>query len=1040
MPKRLVQPRLHRVCVAVVCLICGTTTVASEDASLGMRQRQWPPKTQRILLTDAQIARARTLCDTDDDAKKICDAIVAKAKPWVARPVEQLRTMLPDGRVPRAFNVSTRGCPVHGKAIYRHGIYPWKLNPDRPFTITCPIGGETYPSNDFGAYYASGFTDESTLTGEHVDTGRGWVSPSGEKYWLVGYATHWNWQNTWLPAVDVLSQAYVLTGERAYAQAAIAMLDRIAEIYPGMDYSKQSRYAELTNGAYRGKIVNLIWETGVFRHLAVAYDYVFDALAGDDALSLPWRTADQIRANIEANLIEEGIDAVARGDIRGNFGMHQDTLAHAVVVRQSGPTRELLESIFRQTGATAAEEGLDYALHNLVFKDGMPFESSPGYCFGWVSHMVGLAHALDRGGINLYQNAKMRYLFDAPLQMICASHFTPAIGDAGNINARWIGPSAGIYEAAFRHLRSPHYAWAVARTGGLKGKAIRSFDDLFEESIDDTIRTEADAYRHLPPSRVLDGYGLSVLNNAKDSIAVSMYQGLRGGHGHYDRLNIELFGFGHRLSPDLGYPDFMNDFVSGIYSWTKNTVSHNCLVVDRQSQPGNAAGRVLRFHDSPTIDVVDVDAAGTYPQADVYRRTLVLVEMDADHAYLVDVFRVRGGKDHVLSLHGPEGEFELIGAELPPAVTEGTLAGADVACGALYDDPVRGKSGYTGGFSGYRGSGYSHFFNWQHVSSTTPLIGHWRCLKSEVGLRMHIAGHAEQELTIADAYVSPTQRVPTILKYVLAQRPGTEAGNMFITVWEPVDGKPRIDRVEIHADAALGNGHERIAALSVHHGESTDIIAVAPEAGRGYHAGTLTSDAAVALVRMSQGKVTQTFAAGGSKLTRDEYTATVPATITGTIRTADYATRSVTIETPTELVAPKSLSGKTIRIFNDAHSCVYRIAAAERISGNLRLTLTGSDVFTGRVRIGAVDAEAKSVTTPTRVLYPHNVAGMRLLTNDLAHAAKIVAMSGKTIQLQPDTPPGPLADGFGKQVGQDAWIADFGTGDQIEIERTTVSE
>ena len=69
------------------------------------------------------------------------------------------------------------------------------------------------------------------------------------------------------------------------------MLDRIAEVYPGMDYSKQSRYAELTNGAYNGKLINLIWETSTLRHMVIAYDLVIDALVGEDAIDLPWRSA-----------------------------------------------------------------------------------------------------------------------------------------------------------------------------------------------------------------------------------------------------------------------------------------------------------------------------------------------------------------------------------------------------------------------------------------------------------------------------------------------------------------------------------------------------------------------------------------------------------------------------------------------------------------------------------------------------------------------------------------------------------------------------
>jgi len=1031
--------RSRLIAVTLVLLPWAAIGAGAKEPVLGGRRPQWPLKTSRILLTDEQIARARKLCQTDEGAVALLKQTVEQAEYWTAKADEQLHQLLPDGRVPRAFNVSTGGCPVHGKDIYKHGTYPWKLDRERPFTIICPVGGERYPSNDFEAYYRSGMKDESLLTGPYADPGRGWVSPGGEKYWLVGYACHWNWQKTWLPAVTTLSQAYVLTGDRLYARKAIVMLDRIAEIYPGLDYSKQSRYAELVGGRYHAKIVNAIWETGVLRRLAVAYDLVFDALVGEGAISLPWRTAEQIRANIEANLLEEGVEAVGRGQIQGNFGMHQSALAYTVVVRQNGPTAGLLDGIFTSTGGSHSQEGLNYALYNLVFKDGMPFESSPNYCFSWVSNFVKVADAVSRSGIDLYEHPKMRLMFDAPLELICAGKFTPAIGDAGSIRAGWIGPQLDTYEAAYRHLPEPRYAWAIDRLGGLKSDRIGSFDDLFKQSIFDKAKADAQDYRRRPASRLLDGYGLAVLNNANDSIAVSMYYGIRGGHGHSDRLNLELFARGRRLSPDLGYPDFMNTFWPGIASWSKNTVSHNCLVLDDRRQLGNQAGKVLRFHDSPTVDVVDVDGGGSYGQADVYRRTLVLVEVGEDDAYLVDVFRVRGGTSHVLSIHGQEGEFELAGITLPAPVTEGTLAGRDVAYGRLYDDPQRSKPEYKGGFYGYSGSGYQHLFNWQRATPDEMVIGTWKLKDTPAArLRVHVPPRPEQELIVADAYVSPTRKIPTVLKYMLLRRSGAESSSTFATVWEPAGDEPLIDRIEVHTGASLGTGHNRLVTLSVHRGETTDVIAVAPEAGREYEFGAgLTTDAAVVVVSEQRGRRVRTFAAGGSNLTGKQPTekVTIPAAVSGEIRTVDYAEKRILVKVAGPPPQAAMLRGLMVRIFNENHSCMYAIASAQVTGDMLGIDLAGSDVFTGRIRIQSVDPAAKTVFTPTAVLYPFNLSGMHLVTEDLKHAALIASMDKGVIQLGENAQLEPFAAGLDTPGPKDAWIADFGAGAEIEIER-----
>lgn len=1016
---------MYRMYITVIALLSATPMFATDPAQPGQRTPQWPLKTDRVLLTEQQIQRARTLCETDESAAAVRERLLESVEYWADRSDRELHDLLPDGRVARAFNVSTEGCPVHGKAIYKHGFYPWKLDRARPFTIICPIGGETYPSNDFEAYYRSDFTDASLLTGDHADPGRGWVAPSGEKYWLVGYACHWNWQNTWLPALTDLAQAYVLTGDRIYARKAIVMLDRIAEIYPGMDYSRQSRYAELTGGHYHGKILNSIWETRVLSRLATAYDYVYDALVGEEAVALDWRSSEEIRVNIEANLLEEGIDAVARHRIRGNFGMHQNALARAVAVRQHGPTGQLLDSIMNHTGGSQTDEGLNYALYNLIFKDGMPYESSPGYCFGWVGNFVRLSEPLRLAGIELLAIPKMKHVFDAPLEMICAGKFTPAIGDAGTITSEWIGPNAPAYMAAYAHFEEPRYAWALSELGALGESEITSFDDLVKMPPVARARADAARYRHRPTSRLLDGYGLAILNNRSDSIAASVYYGIRGGHGHYDRLNIELFAHGHRMAPDLGYPDFMNAFVSGIFSWSKNTISHNTLTVDRTSQRGNDPGRVFRLHDSPTVHVVDIDAPGTYGQVSVYRRTLVLVDVAPDASYLVDVFRVRGGKHHVLSLHGPEGEFAFEGAALSAPNTEGTLAGPDVEYGELYDNPTMNKPDYKGRFAGYRGTGYQHFFNWQRAVPEGITTATWQLAgQSDKRLRLHLMPADGQEIVVADAYVSPTQKIPTVLKYILLRRDATEPGNTFVTVWEPLDGPAIIDRVE--GAVARGAADESAVELTVHRGETTDRISMAGASG-----GDSKPDPWISLVSQRNHQPVRIFAAGGSALTNDERSIqlNVPETVRGVIEKVDYRAHRIRVHVEDTNLDPGDFDDLWVRIHNDRHSAMYRIASAGYHDDTLQLELADSDIFTGRVLIDSIDTAGRTVTTKTAVLYPHALPGMHLVADDLSATAPMTRVDGQTFHLA-DAAALPAFS-----AGTNAWISDVGAGDHVEIER-----
>ncbi|HPD30993.1 MAG TPA: heparinase II/III family protein [Phycisphaerae bacterium] len=1015
--------------------ICAEITVAVAAAPSGLRQPRWPLKTSRSLYTDEQIAQLRRLAATDPVIMGMRSSTKTHADKWIGYTNEQLRELLPDSRVCRDWDVSAKGCPVHGTAIYQYGTYPWRLHPTNRFKVICPVGGESYPSNDFDAYYRSGMTDTSLLAGKYVDSGRGYVAPDGEKYWFVAYACHSHWANDWLPAVTWLAQAYALTGQRVYAEKAIVMLDRIAEVYPAMDYDKQSRYGEMSSATYPGKILNRGWEMQTLRDLVLAYELVFDALIDPGSVSLPWRSAANIRANIEANLLEEAVDVLDGWQDGNSIGIRQNTLVHTMLVRQHGPTASLLDQLLSSPGGAAQQQGINYALHNLVYKDGMPHEGSPYYCFVWVRELTELGLPLLRANIDLFAHPKMQRMLDTPLEMICIGQFTPAVGDAGTINDGWIGPITPTYHAAYQQLGRPQYAWALDQLGELRDGWTHYFEDCLRGAIDlAALQSDLDSYQPIQPSRLLDGYGMAILNNPQNRLAVSVFHGLRGSHAHADRLNIELFGRNRRLSPDLGYPDAMNEYVAGIYSWSKNTVSHNTLLVDDRKQDGNVAGTVLRFHESPTAHAVDIDAAGTYAKTDIYRRTLVLVDVDNDNSYLVDVFRARGGSKHVLSIHGPEGQFTMTGTTLSAPVTQGTLAGANVAYGQLYDDPVLGAPGYGGPYSTYMGSGYSHLFNWQHAAPSTPITAQWRTTDNLAGLRVHVPDHAGQDVIVADAYVSPLRKIPTILKYMLVRRSADAPGNTFVSVWEPTGSQSFIQSVNLSNAASLGQGSDQIVVLTVQRAGATDTIVVSPEAGKAFTLPSgLSCDAAVAVVTVSNGQLTRGFAAGGTGLTMSQppVEIAVPATITGSISAADYENKAVTMTCDQPPANAAALVGKMVRFHNAAHSCMYTIASARASGNTLVLGLEGSEVFTGRVSIRNADLLARTVTTPTKVPHPANLAGMRLLTDDLSAQAMIVSMSSTgTIQLAA----GSNMAAFASSLPKDAWIADFGYGDDVEIE------
>ena len=107
--------------------------------------------TERTYYDAELMARVHETIGNEDWANDASGNAEANAERWVAMSDEELWEFVPPPTQLRAINVSFGvGCPEHGTEVFREGgHYPWILDPDKPFKVTCPVGGESYPSNDF---------------------------------------------------------------------------------------------------------------------------------------------------------------------------------------------------------------------------------------------------------------------------------------------------------------------------------------------------------------------------------------------------------------------------------------------------------------------------------------------------------------------------------------------------------------------------------------------------------------------------------------------------------------------------------------------------------------------------------------------------------------------------------------------------------------------------------------------------------------------------------------------------------------------------
>ncbi|UCH33093.1 MAG: hypothetical protein JSV65_10885, partial [Armatimonadota bacterium] len=427
-------------------------------------------KSGRALHTDEQVAALRAdpaTAGTVENLRAACAYLLNMSD-------EELWAFVPPPDLPRALNVRFGvGCPVHGAEVFKAGgHYPWKLDPALPFKVTCPIGGETYPTNDFAAYYRAGRKEKLDTTQPYVDDGYGWLNDQGERFWFVGHYVFWRrWRQEVIPGISNLAHLYLLTGDPQVAHKACVMLARLAQVYPDMDYRTQAYHNGQWPSGYGGKILDYVWENGPAKTFATAVDSLWPALVLDDDPALAaWlreRGIADLQAYALARLVNEGEKAVLDGNIRGNM-VFQETLLHCATVHdnhdaaQGITTEQALDWIMWGGGEMGT------MLANGVTRDGAGCESSPGYNGMWMRSFYSQADKLRPHGIDLFAfgNGKLKKMVDYYLDITVAGEYVPSIGDInGTTNPQAKLWNAGIFRRAFDVYRDPRHARALIQLG-----------------------------------------------------------------------------------------------------------------------------------------------------------------------------------------------------------------------------------------------------------------------------------------------------------------------------------------------------------------------------------------------------------------------------------------------------------------------------------------------------------------------------------------------------------------------------------------------
>lgn len=652
---------------------------------------QDPAKRASVFYTSEIIARAVANAENHDWARAIRDDMVARAKPWMALGDDALWDLMMGPNIPRTWHVWSDGyCPSCKNDVR---MYEWKADPwTKPWKLQCPKCGEWFPKNDFEKFHRSGFDEHGVFQPQRadrsllfntdhpdpadplrtfgVDDGDGYVA-DGHRWRFIGYYVIFGqWKKLVHQGIVDLSAAYAVTGDPVYAYKAAILLDRVADLYPRFDFHTQGGWVYETTSGTRGQVSTWHDACEEVRAMAYAYDRVYDGAKAQ---------APALIAFLSRKAAEHALEntKTSWADIQRNIesGIFEDTLANRHRIESNYPrtdmTNLVINTVLRWPGnREKVLRDLDAIIEKSTEVDGMSGEKGlAGYSSIAPSALAEILIQMMRLEPDFLQTVYGRrpVVYDAfrfNIDTWCMEAWYPRTGDTGAFgrkNPNYAGvsftPNSGaegsvysffwkLYEVA----RDPALVQVMYLSNGSKVDGLPH--DLFAEDpaqFQANVQSVIDAEGAQPKLGSVNkqNWCLAVLRSGEgeDRRALWIDYDSGGGHGHMDGLNIGLFAKGLDLIPDFGYPPVgYGGWGAPRATWYRSTASHATVVVDGKNQTA-AKGKTTLWAEGTGFHAIRVSCPEMIG-GEKYERTVALVDLDKHDAYIVDVFRVKGGADH----------------------------------------------------------------------------------------------------------------------------------------------------------------------------------------------------------------------------------------------------------------------------------------------------------------------------------------------------------------------------------------------------------
>ena len=928
-------------------------------------------KDQSRFVTAEMRANVLTNAEKFDWIKRMQEDAIQSAAASIAVSDEELWKMVPSQEVPRAV-YTTKGvlydgikphCPECGEEAptkFQTRSW-WDPAKDKPWKLECRNCKKIYPKNDFEAFYQSGLDergkfrrelgDKSLLfNAEHpepndplhklyVEDGLGMTDEKGQVHHMVGYyAHHFLW-----PSIDrrlnALVNAYAMTNKPVYAHKAAVLLDRIADVYPEMDYMPYFKIGmqHSHGGTGRGRIEGCIWECNTGENYSRWYDTIFDGIQGDDELAAfcskmakRYKAGDKssiekICRHIEKNLLQEFLISVKDGRIAGNTGMTHSCLATAAIAMDDPElTPQWLDWLFDPDfpgDYTKRKDPINWVLVEGLDRDGMGGENG-NYGLIWTREMHLLAEILSaypkytkHNMVRDYPKLKQSFFVESRLNVLDA--MMPNSGDSGSVGAWSRQGSASTCMLAYKLYGDPRFANLAWREHKTHGSSLRLDDDRYLKNPDaliDEVKKIARAEPLKLTSQHFGRYGQAYLQTEipENGRAVFIHYGQGKGHSHHDCLHIGLLARNVAMIPDLGYPEYTGAWPKR-HAWTANTISHNTLQINDAKASYSPGGKIELFVPAPPLRVMQVNAPNNYRGVKDYRRTVALIDVGENDSYVLDIFRARGGRNHRLSWHGAAETAQSEGLTLTKQ-EKGTFAGPDIPFTKLDGPKINFLSS----------SGFSYLYDIERSIGKVekPYTVDWKIEprhRIQPGEDTHLRLHA---LTPCDEVALATGDSPKKFlspRYVIQSRLGQDMQSQFVNVLEPYEKTPFIKRVRQLKVEHEADEHA-VAAVAVELADGrTDILISCVQPTEVKVEGGLEFSGMFGMIRLSKDEVQLMRLFGGTRIakgnTKLESEQAVWRGKVVRIDASDPENNLVFLDPP--LPPNAALKGRTIHFIND---------------------------------------------------------------------------------------------------------------------------